>query len=340
MIKDKILSFILILSVLALSLCGCSSTAACVESELYALDTIITLSVYTDNEGVVGLAEDEIKRLESLFSVTDAVSDVYAVNSSSGNAVSVSRECFDLISESIAVSDKTGGLFDITVCPAVFLWGFTGSEYYVPTDKELEDVKSLIGYNNIILDKTSLTVKIPNDFSIDLGGVAKGCIADKAAKVLEENGVSSALLNFGGNIRLIGSKPNGDNWNIGIKSPQQSGYFATVKAENCTISTAGGYERYFEQDGKAYHHIINPFTAKPSDSDALSSTVIGDRGEICDALSTAVYVAGSQGIYDISAVYPDYSFILLTQDKVYVSSQLNDVFSLADTYSDLEIILI
>ncbi len=321
-------------------LAGCKAKAPLIEEELYALDTVITFSIYSDNKEAVNSAKAEINRLQSLLSVTDTQSDVSRINSSPDTWVKVSDECFELIKSALEVSAKSGGNFDITVYPAVKLWGFTTSSYKVPVDTELLEVKSFIGYNKIEIDESTNSVRIPKGTSLDLGGIAKGYIADKAAGILKKQGVESALLNFGGNIRLIGSKPQGESFKIGIKAPFNDGYFAILKADDVTASTAGGYERYFEENGKRYHHILNPFTASPAESDVLSATVIGKEGEVCDALSTAAFVSGSNGISDLSSQYEEYSFILLAEDCVYISKAISDAFELTENFKTLKINII
>ena len=337
----KLSCIILLILISILPFAGCKAVKApLITEELYALDTIITINIYSGQQDAISYAKDEILRLESLLSVTDTKSDVYRINSNPDEFISVSDECFELIRSAVLISETTKGNFDITVYPAVLLWGFTTSEYKVPEQSEILDVQGKIGYNNITLDENSKSVKVPVGTRLDLGAIAKGYIADKAAQVLIENGVTSALLNFGGNIRLIGTKPEGEDFKIGIKAPFSEGYFATLNAKDTTASTAGGYERYFEENGVRYHHILNPHTATPAGSDILSATVIGDNGAFCDALATASFVTGSEDIKSITSSYPDYNFILLTKDEVYISDDLSDSFTLTKEYKNLQIIFI
>lgn len=336
----KFFSIILAFLISILPLAGCKAKAPLLEEELYALDTVITLSVYSSDKEAVNSAKAEINRLQSLLSVTEPDSDVSRINSSPDTYVGVSSECFELIKTAVEVSKNCGGNFDITVYPAVELWGFTTSSYKVPTESELLEVRPLIDYNKIELIESTKSVKIPAGTKLDLGGIAKGYIADKAAEVLREQGVTSALLNFGGNIRLIGAKPTGESFKIGIKAPFAEGYFAILTAEDVTASTAGGYERYFEENGKRYHHILNPYTAAPAESAVISATVIGEKGEVCDALSTAAFVTGSGEITELASAYTDYNFVLLTEDAVYISEKISAQFELTENYKNLEIKII
>lgn len=335
----KIISVLIIMGLICCAV-ACEKQDLVINEEIYALDTIVNLTVYNENNQAVNKAKEEIKRLEALLSVTNPESDISRINLYPDTFVKVNEDTFELIKSSIAVSECTKGTFDVTVYPAVKLWGFTTSDYNVPSDAELLEIIPKIDYTKIELDESTRSVRINKGTSLDLGGIAKGYIADKTAEVLINEGVTSALLNFGGNIRLIGSKPDGSNFKLGIKAPFAEGYFAVLNAQNITASTAGGYERYFEENGKRYHHILNPKTASPAETDFLSATVVGKNGEICDALSTAVFINGSEGIVKLSAAYPDYGFIALTDASVYVSERLAKDVELTEEYKSLEIKII
>ncbi len=339
--KFKITSaLILVLFCLVTFLSACKTRTPVIEDEVYALNTIITFTVYDGNKEAIDKAKAEIKRLEALLSVTDKNSDIYRINSSPDTFVNVSEDTFNLIKTSLNVSENTQGIFDITIYPAVKLWGFTTSEYKVPADSELSEVKRNIDYKKIQLLETTQSVKIPKGTELDLGGIAKGYVADKTAEVLINEGVNSALLNFGGNVRLIGSKPDGSDFKIGIKAPFSEGYFGVLKAQNTTASTAGGYERYFESNGEHYHHILNPFTASPAESDIISATVVGEKGEICDALATSSFIQGSENLSELAKRYPEYGFIALTDKAVFISDSLKDKFELTDNFKNTVIKII
>lgn len=336
----KCLFSLVLLSAIILNLFGCNVSETATQKEIYALDTIITITAYGVDDVTLRDAEAEIRRLESIFSVTDDNSDISKINSSPDRWVRVEEETFYLISLSKEISESSNGNFDITILPAVKLWGFTTDSYNVPEKSEIDNIQAFIDYTKIELDSENSCVKIPEGFSLDLGAIAKGYIADKVSDVLTKGGVSSALMNFGGNIKLIGSKPDKSLWKIGVKTPFEDGYFATLSLENVTASTAGGYERYFEENGRIYHHILNPHTASPAETDVLSATVVGEKGEICDALATSCFVAGIEGIKGLISEYPDYSIVLYTSSRVYVSESLKDLFALDDEHKNTEIIYI
>ena len=338
--KLKFTACILLLLTLVLSLFGCNVTEKALTKEIYALDTIITITAYGVDDDTLRDTEAEVLRLESLLSVTDENSDISKINSSPDRWVRVEEETFYLISLSKEISDSVNGNFDITVLPAVKLWGFTTDKYNVPEDSEIHNISSFIDYTKIEINEAENGVRIPDGFSLDLGAIAKGYIADKAAELLRENGVTSGILNFGGNIRLIGSKPDGSFWKIGVKTPFEESYFSTLVLEDVTVSTAGGYERYFEENDRIYHHILNPHTASPAETDVLSATVVGEKGEVCDALATSAFVSGTECIDEISSEYPDYSFVLFTDSGVYISESLRGDFSLTEEHKNTEIIYI
>ena len=283
--------------------------------------------------------EGEIRYLEDIFSRSIETSDINRLNDNSGGFVEVSSHTFDVLKTASEVSENTNGAFDVTVAPAISLWGFDSGNYRVPENDTLSNILDYIDYKKIEFDESNLSVKIDETSRVDAGGIAKGYIADKAAEFLMDEGVTSALLNFGGNIRLIGSKPDSTPWNIGIKAPFAEGIFANVKIADKTLSTAGGYERYFEEKGTIYHHIIDPSTAAPAKSDVLSSTVIGDDGALCDALSTAVFVMGSGSLKDVAKIYPDLDFITLCDGKVFITENISKSFELSENYINTEIII-
>lgn len=325
------------LCVLSALLVACS-TPNPTTTEIFSLDTLISVTSYSANEAELEEAKKEIYALENLLSATKADSDISKINSANGKWVVVEKETFELIKKAVEISENTGGRFDVTVFPAVRLWGFTTDNYKVPTSKELEEVKKTIDYNNIELDSKTNSIRLLNGAQIDLGAIAKGYIADKTAELLKTQGEDGVLLNFGGNVRALGTKPDGKKWVVGIKKPEHSSYFAKLSVGEGTVSTAGGYQRFFEENGEKYHHILDPKTAAPSDSGALSVSVVGADGAVCDALATAIYVGGSESVRDIMAKYTDYSVVLLESKKVYVSKSIIEDFTLTDGNTYLEIV--
>lgn len=250
----------------------------------FAMDTYMTITAYGKNaESALNQAEDKIEELEKLWSVTNENSEIYAINNSNGNTVSVSSETAELIDFSLNVSEMTEGALDCTMYPILTEWGFTTSEYKIPTDEKISELLDNTGYDKIQMNGND--VVIPENMQIDLGAVGKGYTGDLVTEVLKENGVTSALLDLGGNIQTIGTKSNGTDWKLGLRSPFDEGNFATLEISDCAVITSGGYERYFVgDDGETYWHILDPKTGKPAHSGLVSVTVVGKEGRLCDAL--------------------------------------------------------
>lgn len=328
-----------LLLVCTTSLCGCNTNGnSPVTSQIFALDTVIDITAYGDNaQEAVSAATQEIYRLEGLFSVTNENSEIYKLNHANGKEVALSTETCYLLKTAQNLHQITKGNFNITIYPILKLWGFAEKDYYVPCDAEISDTLKSVKISNLVLSENN-SAKLLNNAQIDLGGIAKGYIADKAADAMKKSGCTAGLLSLGGNVRTIGEKPTREPWSIGIKSPDGNGYFATLQADECSLITSGAYQRNFTENGITYHHIIDPKTGKPSKSEALSVTIIGKDGAVCDALSTAIYISGVSYAEELQNT-ADFEFIILTDDnKVYISIGLKNSFNLSDTASSLTVI--
>lgn len=338
-----------------LTLCSCKKTVTPYTDEMFALDTIIRFTLYDEDEelckDVVGKCKDEITRLENLLSISKENSDIYKLNNSKEEKCSVNKETALLINEACDISKSCDGAFDISVRPLMTLWGFDTKEYRVPSDSEIEKTLPLVSYENINVDGEYVT-KAEN-IEIDLGGIAKGYVADKVAKIIKNSGVSSALINLGGMITTVGESSSSDKdcWRIGIVHPKdKESYFFHFEVNETNVSTTGAYQRYFEKGSKVYHHIIDPKTGKPVENDISSVTVVGESGLKCDALSTAFYVMG----VDKTAQYindnfinelKDYKVILLSDDMktLYLSGSFKNCdaqYELEKTFDDIKIVYI
>lgn len=286
----------------------------CYTKSDFLLDTYISVTVYGfGSEKAADKAISRVRELENLLSAFRPESDVSKINSAGKDKpVRVSEECFYVIGQALELSQKTKGAFDITIKPVMELWGFGGEQMQVPKTEEILETLPLVDAKYVELDPEMCTVTLKKEgMKIDLGGVAKGYCADEAAKILIDEGVKNAYLNFGGNVVTIGSRPLGFSerlrhgvsakpFSVGIQDPsaQQGTIFETyiAKTPNDSVVTSGGYERFFEQDGKKYHHILDPKTGKQPENGILSVTVMGKSSLVCDALSTALFVSGPDGI--------------------------------------------
>lgn len=298
-----------------------------------AMDTVMSVTVYGSNGQAAEAAAEEIKALERLFSVTDKSSEIYAANHSGGRSVTVSDDTAALLSRALELCGETEGAMDVTVYPAVRAWGFTTDTYQVPPKNVLDELIKQIDFTRIVLDGNTLTV--PEGMELDLGAVAKGYAADRAAEVLEARGVESAKLELGGNIHLIGSKPNGSPWRIAVRDPSGEGYMGVLETDGGAVVTSGGYERYFEQDGITYWHIIDPATGRPAQSGLVSVTIAAPSGALADALSTALFVMGREKAEAFWRARQDFDFILVGEDgTVTVTPGIDKCFALSEDWSE------
>ena len=324
---------------LALLLTGCAADPRGEEhtSSFFAMDTYMTLTAYGENaEQGVNAAKAEILRLEGLWSVTEEGSDICNINRSHGAAVEVSAETAELIVTALEMAERTGGALDPTVYPLVEAWGFTTEENRIPTAEELSALLSLVDYGRVELSESSVT--LPDGMMLDLGAVGKGCAGDRAAALLRENGITSALLDIGGNIQAVGSRPDGSAWRLGLRDPAGDGLMGVISVSDAAVVTSGSYERCFVgEDGKTYCHIIDPASGYPADNGLVSVTVIAAEGVKCDALSTALFVMGLDGAAEHWRQYRDFEMILVTEGgEIHLTPAAAEMFTPSGDFSGRE----
>ncbi len=323
MTKKHILPAIALLAAL---LTGCSDKAH--EKTFFAMDTIITLSAYGNNAPeAISAAEQRIKELEGTFSVTNEQSDISRINRSEGLETEISADTAGLLSLTLDIAEKTGGALDPTIYPVLLAWGFTTGENRVPEKEEIASLLQNTGYENVILGKSAVT--LPRGFMLDMGAVGKGFAGDKAAQILSEHGITSALLDLGGNIQAVGAKPDGSPWRIALRDPQSGGNLGILELVGKAAVTSGAYERYFTDEvGNTYGHIIDPKTGCPADSDLLQTTVIADSGAYADALSTALFVMGLEGAEEFHKKNGGFDMILIDKDgNIHITEGISGDFT-------------
>ena len=314
---------------LALAMLLAGSLTACGGGEMhtaqtFAMDTVMLLSAGGgDAEAALTAAEEELYRLDETLSRTREKSAVSLLNSApAGTPTDVGQEVRALIAAALEFSDATAGAFDITLAPVSSAWGFTEDAYRVPAQAELDALLSHVGAEHVHLEGPA-SVALDQGTEIDLGAIAKGYASDAVAAIYRENGVTYGTVSLGGNVWVCGGNPEGRPWQIGIQDParpeEADAYAGVLAMEDGYAVTSGGYQRYFEEDGKTYHHIIDPATGRPAESGLASVTVISagaeGSGTMCDALSTALFVMGEERALDFwrSGVY-DFEAILVTAD--------------------------
>ena len=260
----------------------------------FYLDTIITLTAYVDDPQILKDAMTECGKYEQLLSRTVEGSDAWRINHANGEPVEVSEDMAVILRFAKAISEKSGGAFDVTIGPASTLWDFKAEMPALPDAEALADAAKRIDYSKLELDGT--TVTLPAGMMIDLGAIAKGYIADQIKSYLKERGVENAILSFGGNVIAIGAKPDGSPWKVGIQDIDGEAQTAMLVSKNIDMSavTSGIYERGFEMDGVIYHHLLSPFTGWPVQNELASVTIFSDSSMMGDALSTTAFVMGTE----------------------------------------------
>lgn len=270
-----------------LSICfiGCEENVYPISKTEFMLDTVITITIYNGDADALNGAINLCKNYENLLSKTIETSDVYKINHSNGTPTDVSPDTTELLKMAIDIAKTSNGAFDPTVLPLVEIWDVR-NRTTPPKDSEIKKYLDYVNYNNVIINNTTITAK--EKTQIDLGGIAKGFIADKVKQYLMSKGVTSAVINLGGNTLLIGDK-QGQDFSIGLQKPfgKNGELSAVLNLSDKTVVTSGIYERYFEFDNKIYHHIIDPKTGYPCDNNITSVTVITHSSTVADGLSTA-----------------------------------------------------
>lgn len=281
----------------ALLLTGCrnGSSREPLTRQAVALDTTVTISLYdaAADERVLDTCLEMIDQYEALFSRTRPDSDVARLNAAGGEWVTVAEDTRCLLEEALAVCRDSGGKFDITVEPLTSLWNFSAESPAVPDKARLAAAVQHVGYDKLEIQDNRVRLTDPAT-GVDLGGVAKGYIADRLRDYLTEQKVRGALINLGGNVLAVGDKAGGD-FQIGIRDPQDASALAdTLSVQNRSVVTSGSYERGFWQNGVYYHHILDPATGYPVRNGLSSVTILSDRSVTGDMLSTACFVLGEE----------------------------------------------
>lgn len=322
---------LLLLAFLLLFGCARSGEPKEARTQFLAMDTVMTFRAYGDSGAeALSAAERAVYRLEAALSTELEESEIYAVND--GGVGVVGEDARIVLECALTVYRETGGAFDITIYPLMRAWGFRSGEYRVPGDAELSALHALVGSDGVTLSGNTVTLKRPGS-GIDLGAIGKGYASDAAAAAIRAEGVSSAILSLGGNVYAVGKRPDGSDWLVAIQDPfEQSEMVGAVAVSDMAVVTSGGYQRFFIENGKRYHHIIDPRTGRPSESGLASVTVICDSGMMADALSTALFVLGEEGaIAHWRAHSGEFDAVLVTDEgAVLVTQGLEGRFSGAE----------
>ena len=285
----RIAMVLVLLGIVIVAVCFGRDENKSATKNIFAMDTYMEITAYGRNcEKAVEAAIQEIERLDALLSTGSETSEVTRINQNKEGTLS--EDSVYLLQRSLEIYESTKGAFDITIYPVMEAWGFAGEEFRVPSKEELNDLIESVDSSRLSYNQETNQLTMPENVKIDFGGIAKGYTSARVAQIMEEYGVKSAKLNLGGNVQTIGSKTDGSAWRIAIKSPDESlPYLGVISVMDKAVITSGGYERYFEENGEIYHHIIDP-----AENGLVSVTIVCEDGTLADGLSTALYVLGKE----------------------------------------------
>ena len=320
----------------ALLVCGCTGKPKPVRQTELALGTVCTVSLFDNREqSLLPASFSLISELENKISKNIPDSEISLLNRSAGvSPVVLSEPVFELLTMAQKYSILSEGMFDVTIDPVVELWGIGTDHAAVPPADKLEHALSLVDYRTLELDPDKSTAYLPRqELSVDLGGIAKGYIADQVREFLVSGGAEGGIIDLGGNILAFGKKPDGSVFRIGIQDPfgGRGSTIGVVTMEEGSLVTSGIYERYFEQDGKKYHHIFDVRTGYPVENNLAGVSIVTRESAAGDALSTAVFALGLEKGMALVERTGGVDAVFITRDKeVYISSGLKDSFTLTD----------
>ncbi len=354
---------------------GCSGSRQA-SVNFYAMDTVMQITCYgKDADAAVEAAQAEIVRLDELLSIGNESSEVSRINQNSGGMPG--DDVAALADYALMLNRLTDGAYDMTILPIMELWGFTTGEYAVPGEDELAKALALCGSDLVTYNEVSYNtgleengnkkyqLELSDGQGIDFGGLAKGYTSDRLVQIFDGYDVKSAYFSLGGNVYCYHRKTDGSDWNIAIENPLKNfdynrgndaggegagestegvsggafDYLGAVRVHDKAVVTSGAYERYFERDGKRYHHIINPATGYPAESGLISVTVVSTDGTLADGLSTACYVLGlddsmalwqkygNGGTFGGEEIAPFDLIMMIEDGDVYVTQGIAQSFS-------------
>ncbi len=305
-------------------------------SEFYSLGTLNYLKVYGGNaKKAIEQSILKLGEIDDKMSVFKEDSEISQINKHAGKQPQiVSKDTFYVIKKALKYCSLSKGAFDITIGPIVELWGIGKKDAGIPGIHEIKEKLKIVNYKDIVIEQETSSIYLKNEKQkIDVGGIAKGYAADQVKNIFMKNGIKSALINMGGNIFVLGKKEDGKPFQVGIQNPIKSrGEFVlTISVINKSVVTSGNYERYFTADGKRFHHIIDPSTGYPSESEIISATIISDNSIDGDGLSTGLYIMGVHEASKLIEEIKGVDAIFITKNKeVYVTSGMRENFTLTN----------
>lgn len=298
--RIKVFLAVTALLLIAVIQTGCKSNEP-VSKEGFYLDTVCSVTIYhmdeKDAQAAIETAFNQCASYEAILSKTAKGSDIYDINHAKGKPVTVHEDTLKVLKKGVEYGELSNGAFDITIGAVSNLWDFGSENPKLPSERALKKALKTVDYRQVDISGKQVRLK-KSGAQLDLGGIAKGYIADRMAESLEALGVKSAIINLGGNIVTIGEKQEGLPWTIGIERPysDRSEILGSVEMKSGSIVTSGVYERKFTFDGKLYHHILDAKTGYPVKTDLEAVTIKGGKGRSmeCDGLSTICLMLGTK----------------------------------------------
>ncbi len=288
------------------------------------MGTLAEITVIPANGKAIREAFEALKKVDALMSTYKEDSEISILNRE-GKA-QVSEETLEVVEAAIEFSRLTHGAFDITVGPLIDLWKKAKKDEKVPTEKEIEEAVSLVGYQRIILEGNQIRLE-KKGMRIDLGGIAKGYAVDKAIEALKRNNIKRALVNAGGDLYALGKAPQEGGWAIGIQDPRDKDKIINImKVEDMAVATSGDYRRYFTLEGKRFSHIVNPKTGLTVQEVPMSVTIVGPDATTTDALSTGVFVLGPEEGMKLIESLPGIEGMIIIEGMEKLTSQAWEEF--------------
>lgn len=299
------------------------------------LHTVVQISIYhKDQEEVMEEGLAYVKEMERLLSTNLEGSDIYRINHAAGNAIKVDPRTFELIEQALEMGEKSKGRFDVSIGAVNNLWKIGSEDAQKPSDQEIKDALPYINYKDVELDKTKQTVAIKEGMTLELGAISKGYIADGLKQLFSSKGITTAIINLGGNVVVMGSSPvHEEGWKVGVQDPDEvrGTVVGSVYVKDGSVVTSGIYERYLEVDGVIYHHILDPETGYPVENTISGVTVFTKNSTQGDALSTTLFLLGIDKGRELIDQLEDVEAVFIDKDRgVHLSKGLKNRFELSN----------
>lgn len=335
---SRILKIILIAAFTIIATVGCNKSQKNEEvskTDIF-MGTVVKITLYEGGgEDILNKAFDKVKEIEDLVSINKENTELEKLNKSASiEPVKLSDTTFNIIEKALHYSQISDGNYDLTIGPLVKLWNIGLPQAKVPTQSDIDDAIKKVDYTKVEINKDKKEVFLKDkNMMLDLGSIAKGYAADEIIKVLKENGVKEAIVDLGGNLYIMGLKNGESEWKIGIQDPfdDRGNIVGSIEIHDKSVVTSGIYERYIEKDGVKYHHILNPKTGYPYETDIAGISIIANKSIDADALSTLIFTKGIKKGLEFVEDLENVDAIFVSNDKkIYVTSGLKDNFKLSN----------